>query len=171
MFYKKCALKNFTKFTGKHLWQSLSEFCEIFKNTFLQNTSDDCFSYFKKNKEIGRVLLGKSKIRKQRKQDFITSVKNRFIFYYQNFMFQKMTDEWNLLCCCQTKDCRHLRRHYRMPQLILHAIDSWHGILSSFSCICYPCQVLLFAMKMFGMYPSSFELCKYKETDVCSLNL
>ena len=44
MFYKKYALKNFAKFTGKDLCQSLflnqvkglifsSEFCEIFKNT------------------------------------------------------------------------------------------------------------------------------------------
>ena len=41
---KKCVLRNFTKFTGKQLYQSLffktlekvfsSEFCEIFKNTF-----------------------------------------------------------------------------------------------------------------------------------------
>ena len=57
VFYKKGVLKNFTKFTGKHLYQSLfliklqasdlqlygketlaqvfsCEFCEIFKNTF-----------------------------------------------------------------------------------------------------------------------------------------
>ena len=47
VFYIKGVIKNFTKFTGKHLWQSLffkneilaqvfsCEFCEIFKNTFL----------------------------------------------------------------------------------------------------------------------------------------
>ena len=50
MFYKKGVLKNFAKFIGKQLWQSLlfnnfikkealaqafsCEFCEIFKNTF-----------------------------------------------------------------------------------------------------------------------------------------
>ena len=45
VYYMKGVLKNFTKFTGKHLWQSLffkneilaqvfsCEFCEIFKNT------------------------------------------------------------------------------------------------------------------------------------------
>ena len=40
---KKCVLKNFTKFTEKHLRQSLysnlpqtSEFCEIFKNSFFR---------------------------------------------------------------------------------------------------------------------------------------
>ena len=61
-FIKKGVLKNFTKFTGKRLCQSIffnkvikkflkfikketlaqvfsCEFCEIFKNTFLQNTS------------------------------------------------------------------------------------------------------------------------------------
>ena len=36
---KKSVLRNFAKFTGKHLCQSLAqvfscEFCEIFKNTF-----------------------------------------------------------------------------------------------------------------------------------------
>ena len=46
MFYKKGVLKNFAKFTGKHLHQSLffdtltqlfsCEFYEIFKNIFLQ---------------------------------------------------------------------------------------------------------------------------------------
>ena len=46
---KKGVLRNFTKFTGKHLCQSLSfetlaqdfscEFCKICKNTFIQNTS------------------------------------------------------------------------------------------------------------------------------------
>ena len=62
MFLKKELLKNFTKFKGKHLCWSLffnkdpglrpatllrkrlqqrfsCEFCEVFKNTFLQNTS------------------------------------------------------------------------------------------------------------------------------------
>ena len=51
MFYKKGVLKNFAKFTGKHLCQSLffmkgtpaqllpSEFHEIFKNIFLWTTS------------------------------------------------------------------------------------------------------------------------------------
>ena len=45
MFYKRGVLRNFTKFTGKYLCQSLflketlaqvfsSEFCEISKNTF-----------------------------------------------------------------------------------------------------------------------------------------
>ena len=46
VFCKKGVLENFTKFTGKHLYQSLffnketlaqvfpSEFCEIFKNTY-----------------------------------------------------------------------------------------------------------------------------------------
>ena len=48
---RKGVLRNFTKFTAKHLWQSLffkketmaqvfsCEFSEISKNTFLQNTS------------------------------------------------------------------------------------------------------------------------------------
>ena len=55
---KKGVLKNFSKFTGKHLCQSLffniqketlaqvfyREFCEIFKNIFFYKTSrDDCF--------------------------------------------------------------------------------------------------------------------------------
>ena len=54
MFYKKVVLRNFTKFTGKHLWQSLffnkvanfikketlaqvfsCEFCEVSKKNFL----------------------------------------------------------------------------------------------------------------------------------------
>ena len=44
VFYKKGVLWNFTRFTGKHLCQSLAqvffcEFCGISKNTFLQNTS------------------------------------------------------------------------------------------------------------------------------------
>ena len=39
MFSKKNVLKNFLKFTGKHLWQTLAqvfswEFCKVFKNTF-----------------------------------------------------------------------------------------------------------------------------------------
>ena len=42
VFYKKSVLKNFAKFTEKHLWQSLffnkvvfsCELCEIFKNIF-----------------------------------------------------------------------------------------------------------------------------------------
>ena len=52
MFCKKCVLRNFTKFTGKHLPQSLffnkvaglrrelfsCEFCEISKNTFTCRT-------------------------------------------------------------------------------------------------------------------------------------
>ena len=64
VFCKKGALKNFAKFTGKHLCQSLffdkvaglrpatllkmrfchscffGEFCKIFQNAFLQNTSE-----------------------------------------------------------------------------------------------------------------------------------
>ena len=64
---RKAVLENFAKFTGKHRCQSLSfnkvaglrsqpatllktrlwhyscEFCEMFKNTFLENTSDGCF--------------------------------------------------------------------------------------------------------------------------------
>ena len=54
MFCEKGVLRNFTKFTGKYLYQSLifniklqarglaqvffSEFCEIFKNTFSYKT-------------------------------------------------------------------------------------------------------------------------------------
>ena len=51
VFCKKCALRNFAKFTGKHLCQSLffnkkenlaqafaCEFCGISKNTFLHKT-------------------------------------------------------------------------------------------------------------------------------------
>ena len=53
MFYKRGVLRNFTKFTGKHLRQRLfliklqkeslaqvfsCEFCEIFKNTFFYRT-------------------------------------------------------------------------------------------------------------------------------------
>ena len=47
VFNEKGVLRNFTKFTGKHLCQSFvfsCEFCEISKNTFfLQNTSGGCF--------------------------------------------------------------------------------------------------------------------------------
>ena len=57
MFCKKGALRNFAKFTGKHLCQSLCnfikketlvqvfscDFCKIFKNTFYsENTSGGC---------------------------------------------------------------------------------------------------------------------------------
>ena len=55
-FCKKVVLRNFVKFTGKHLCQKLfikkeslaqvfsCEFCKIFKNNFfLQNTSAACF--------------------------------------------------------------------------------------------------------------------------------
>ena len=43
VFCKKGVLRSFTKFTGKHLWQSLAqvfscEFCQIFKNTFFHRT-------------------------------------------------------------------------------------------------------------------------------------
>ena len=45
VFFKKGVLRNFTKFTGKHLCQSLffsqvlsCEFCEICKNTFFYRT-------------------------------------------------------------------------------------------------------------------------------------
>ena len=38
IFHEIDAFKNFTKFTGKHLYQSL-EFCEIFKNTFFYRIS------------------------------------------------------------------------------------------------------------------------------------
>ena len=51
MFCRKCVLRNFAKFTEKHLCQSLflnkvealaqvfsCEFCEIFKNTFFYRT-------------------------------------------------------------------------------------------------------------------------------------
>ena len=43
-YLRKGVLRNFTKFTGKHLSGSLAqvfscEFCKISKNTFLQNTS------------------------------------------------------------------------------------------------------------------------------------
>ena len=53
-FYEKSVLKNFTKFKGKHLYQSLSfyevaglscEFCEISKNNFLQNSSERLLLY------------------------------------------------------------------------------------------------------------------------------
>ena len=52
VFCRKGVLRNFAKFTGKHLRQSLffnkvaglCEFCKISKNTFfLQNTSGGCF--------------------------------------------------------------------------------------------------------------------------------
>ena len=41
VIYKKGALKYFAKFTGKHLCRSLSvcEFCEIFKNTYIEEHS------------------------------------------------------------------------------------------------------------------------------------
>ena len=43
VFCKKGILRNFTKFTGKHLCQSIFfnkvEFCEISKNTFFHRTS------------------------------------------------------------------------------------------------------------------------------------
>ena len=51
VFYKKCVLRNFTKFTGKHLCQSLFfrketlaqvlsyEFCKISNNTFSYRTA------------------------------------------------------------------------------------------------------------------------------------
>ena len=48
VFYKKGVLKSFAKFTGEHLCQGLkkekltqvfsSEYCEIFRTPFLQNT-------------------------------------------------------------------------------------------------------------------------------------
>ena len=38
MFFKIDVLKKFVKFTGRHLCQSLFEFCEIFKNIFLYRT-------------------------------------------------------------------------------------------------------------------------------------
>ena len=58
VFCRKGVLRNFTKLTGKHLYQSIffkketlaqvffSEFCEFFtnKHLFLQNTSGGCFS-------------------------------------------------------------------------------------------------------------------------------
>ena len=50
---RKGILRNFTKFTGKHLGQSLffsCEFCEISKNTFLQNTSERLLLQLKMNK-------------------------------------------------------------------------------------------------------------------------
>ena len=45
---RKGVLRNFAKFTGKHLWQvlfynkvaGLEKFCEISKNTFSQSTSE-----------------------------------------------------------------------------------------------------------------------------------
>ena len=48
---RKSVLRNFIKFTGKHLYQSLflnkvaglKEFCEACKNTFLQNNIGGCF--------------------------------------------------------------------------------------------------------------------------------
>ena len=55
---KKGVLKNFSKFTRKHLCQSLFfkketlaqvfsfEFCEILRTHFLQNTSSGCLWYF-----------------------------------------------------------------------------------------------------------------------------
>ena len=71
VFYKKGVLKNFAKFTGKYLCQSLffnkvagvcnsikkgtlaqlfsCEFCEIFKNIFLQNTSGRLLLYVSGN--------------------------------------------------------------------------------------------------------------------------
>ena len=41
VFYKKVVLRNFTKFTGKHLCQSL--FFNTLKFLLLQNTSGGCF--------------------------------------------------------------------------------------------------------------------------------
>ena len=59
MFFKKSVLNNFALFVGKYLCWSLfliklqplglqkqvfsCEYCEIFKNTFLRNTSSGCF--------------------------------------------------------------------------------------------------------------------------------
>ena len=73
---KKGALRNFTKFTGKHLRQShfikketlaqvfFCEFCEISKNTFLQNTSGrlllnlgDCCQNKKKETSISSFQI------------------------------------------------------------------------------------------------------------------
>ena len=45
VFCEKCALKNFTKFTGKHMWQSLF-LNKFLRATFILNTS-------------GRLLLNK----------------------------------------------------------------------------------------------------------------
>ena len=72
---KKGALRNITKFTGKHLWSEASnfikketlaqvfscEFCEISKNTFLQNTS-------------GRLLL----------QSLLLTMFSNFLFLYSS---------------------------------------------------------------------------------------
>ena len=54
---RKGILRNFTKFTGKHLCQSLlfntvadlrPEFCKVFKNTFFYRTlPNDCFCFVK----------------------------------------------------------------------------------------------------------------------------
>ena len=61
VFCKNSVLRNFIKFTGKHLCQSFffnkvkketlakvfsCEFCEISKITFLQKTSGGCFCFF-----------------------------------------------------------------------------------------------------------------------------
>ena len=51
VFCKKCVLRNFTKFTGKHLWQSLvqvfsCEFRKISKNTFPYRTPPVAASEF-----------------------------------------------------------------------------------------------------------------------------
>ena len=49
VFCKKCVLRNFTKFTGKHLCQRLwhtyfsVNFAKFLRTTFLQNTSGGCF--------------------------------------------------------------------------------------------------------------------------------
>ena len=56
VFYKKGAPKNFAKFTGKHLHQSLFfnkiagldlwNFAKFVRKPFLQNTSGGCFCYY-----------------------------------------------------------------------------------------------------------------------------
>ena len=48
VFCEKCALKNFTKFTGKHMWQSLF-LNKFLRATFILNTS-------------GRLLLNKVRL-------------------------------------------------------------------------------------------------------------
>ena len=58
VFCKKDLLKNFAKFTGKHLHRSLScEFCEYFKKTFMLNNTSVCGCFCQYNQFFKRFSV------------------------------------------------------------------------------------------------------------------
>ena len=85
MLYKKSIIKNFPKFTGKHLYQSLcfnkvagrdsGEFCEISKNTFFTEHLLETASDFRRGEEEehpeGHTEANNREIYKSQKQILI----------------------------------------------------------------------------------------------------